>query len=170
MGAFFSRDILPRCLTPFVHTLPENVFTAFHPQNISPITARKVVALASQLVTSNSIWLQFGKFIETGRLARDSGKSFLDNISACSKPILALAGSKDFMAPKATVTALCTLPDRPPKVDCRILGKERGCVEDYGHLDLMTGLRCETEVFPMIIDWIVRNEAPEPDSNRQPAR
>ena len=46
----------------------------FHPPNIRPEIARKVIALASELVTSNKIWLTFGRYIEMGKCAPENGK------------------------------------------------------------------------------------------------
>jgi pimeloyl-ACP methyl ester carboxylesterase len=156
---FFPVTFFVRFLTPIIHLLPENLLTVIHTPNIAPKVARKAVALAAQLVTSNRIWLQFGRFIETEKFARPDGTPYLDKISLCEKPILVLAGSKDNMAPPLAVTGLCEAQDRPPNAQCRIIGKESGCVEDYGHLDLLVGLRSETEVYPMILDWLERHDA-----------
>jgi pimeloyl-ACP methyl ester carboxylesterase len=156
---FFPVTFFVRFLTPIIHLLPENLLTVIHTPNIEPKTARKAVALASQLVTSNRIWLQFGKFIETEEFARGDGRPYLDKISLCEKPILALAGSMDYMAPQRAVTGLCESSERPPNAVCRVIGKEIGCSEDYGHLDLMVGSKSSTEVYPMIMDWIDRNDA-----------
>jgi len=39
-----------------------------------------------------------------------------------------------------------------------ILGKASGCVEEYGHVDLMVGLRAENEVFPVILQWLTDHD------------
>ena len=52
---------------------------------------------------------------------------------------------------------------------CKILGKETGCEEDYGHVDLLVGKMVETEVFPGILEWIEtyeREPVGEPESPR----
>jgi poly(3-hydroxyalkanoate) synthetase len=42
--------------------------------------------------------------------------------------------------------------------ECLILGKENGCEEDYGHADLVVGLRAEVEVFPRVAEWLERQD------------
>jgi len=43
---------------------------------------------------------------------------------------------------------------------CLILGKSAGCVEDYGHMDLLMGIRAEEEVFPLMLKWIEDHDPP----------
>ena len=39
-----------------------------------------------------------------------------------------------------------------------MLGKESGCMEDYGHMDLLVGKRSDKELFPRVIAWIQEND------------
>ena len=38
--------------------------------------------------------------------------------------------------------------------EVRRFGREFGHVEDYGHFDLLAGLRADDEVFPAILGWL----------------
>jgi len=113
---------------------------------------RKVIALAAELVTSNKIWLTFGRFVETGRFADPAGRLYLTNLPNTKVPILFTGGTKDMMAPELAVLAACDpTADHSGKRECLIFGKASGCVEDYGHMDLLVGDRVEQEVFPVIL-------------------
>jgi len=127
---------------------------AFYPANIRPTVARKIVALATELVTSNSMWLNFGRFLEAGLFAPKNGKPYLEDLPKSKTPIFILGGSKDMMAPPAAVVAAFGTGEQRAERKCLILGKEAGCVEDYGHMDLMLGIRAEEEVFPQILKWL----------------
>ena len=113
----------------------------FYSSNIEPIVARKVVALASQLVTSNSIWFNFGSFLANGRFAPENGKPYLEESNRSNIPIFFVGGTKDLMAPAESVIAACQTAEQTGERKCRIFGKETGCVEDYGHMDLLVGIR-----------------------------
>ncbi len=58
------------------------------------------------------------------------------------------------MAPPDSVVAACQNGEQTAERKCLIFGKETGCVEDYGHMDLLMGVRTEHEVFPHILTWL----------------
>jgi pimeloyl-ACP methyl ester carboxylesterase len=151
---FFGRVLLP-----ISHSIGRRLLGLFHPPNILPEIARKVIALASELVTSNKIWLTFGRYIEMGKCAPENGRSYFDGLDRSPAPILFIAGSQDLMAPKALTPQVCS-PEHPGgRRECMLVGKEAGCSEDYGHMDLLVGKRSDKEVFPRIIGWIQENDS-----------
>jgi pimeloyl-ACP methyl ester carboxylesterase len=145
---------LARLVIPIAHRTSAYMAGPFYPPNTNPMAARKVVALASQLVTSNAIWLNFGRFLGSGLFAPENGKPYLDDLPKSNVPIFVVGGAKDLMAPPDSVIAACQTGDQTAERKCRIFGKETGCVEDYGHVDLLMGVRAEEEVFPHLLKWL----------------
>ncbi len=149
---FFLPTFLAGFLVPVANQAARHVIGGFYPPNLGPASARKLMATVTELVTASSIWLEFGRFVETGTFGPTSSTRYLDPNAQSPVPLLVLAGSKDELAPAAAVIA-----DEGPKNKervCKILGREQGDKEDYGHLDLLTGRHCVEEVFPLIRDWI----------------
>jgi pimeloyl-ACP methyl ester carboxylesterase len=148
----FPLPFVGRLVTPLSRWLSKYLLGAFYGPNIQPAAARKVVALAAELVTSNKIWLTFGRFVESGRFTDPGGRLYLENLPDSEVPILFAGGSKDMMAPEQAVLAACALDrDHSGKRECLVFGKATGCVENYGHMDLLVGERVEQEVFPVIL-------------------
>lgn len=66
-------------------------------------------------------------------------------------PVLALAASRDRIAPPEDALAACeVLPD----CEARLLGVEGGLSVDYGHVDPLLGRTAATEVYPIIVEWL----------------
>jgi polyhydroxyalkanoate synthase len=155
----FPLTFIGRFLTPIAPWISKYLLGAFYGRNMAPLTAKKVVALAAELVTSNRIWLTFGRFVETGRFADQSGRPYLENLPEATVPILFIGGSKDMMAPEKAVLAACdSTKNHSGKRECLIFGKASGCVEDYGHMDLLVGDRVEQEVFPVILKTLQKHD------------
>jgi pimeloyl-ACP methyl ester carboxylesterase len=152
---------LSRLAIPVVHLIPRAVRTLFHPPNIDPGVARRVLALAAQLVTSSKLWLSMGRFLESGIFGPNGEEPYLKGAPMTDVPVLVVAGSADAMAPAPAVTAEGVTTDLSGQIQCLILGKETGCREDYGHMDLVVGLHVETEVFPRIEQWIGSHDVEE---------
>ncbi len=57
------------------------------------------------------------------------------------------------MAPPDSVSAACQTGEHGPNGNATYR-KGNGCVEDYGHMDLLIGIRAEVEVFPHILNWL----------------
>jgi pimeloyl-ACP methyl ester carboxylesterase len=159
---FSPLPFFGRFLTPFVPYLPDKYFTIFNPENMNHSVARKTIALASQLVTSHKIWLQFGNFVQSGRFASADNRLYVDGLGGSQVPVMVIAGGRDIMSPEASVTSVCNGPHAPANIECMVLSRENGFSADYGHLDLMVGIRAREEVFPIIENWI---STTEPDLN-----
>jgi pimeloyl-ACP methyl ester carboxylesterase len=150
----FPLTFVARLVIPLAHRTSAYIAGPFYPPNTDPVAARKVVALASQLITSNTIWLNFGKFLASGLFAPENGKPYLQSLPNSKVPIFIVGGTKDLMAPPDSVIAACQTGEQAAERKCRIFGKAFGCVEDYGHADLLMGVRVEEEVFPEILNWL----------------
>jgi len=146
---------LSRLVTPLV---PQLASGFFHPPNVQPETARKMAALGVELLPSSRIWLNFAGFEETGKFARPDGDPYVANLSLSKAPILFIGGAVDALAPPESV--IPASGDKEPAGERKslILGKASGCVEDYGHVDLVVGRRAESEVFPLIHQWLTDHD------------
>jgi pimeloyl-ACP methyl ester carboxylesterase len=150
-----------RVVTPFAQWMSNFLLGVFHPANVHPQTARKVVALGAELGASNKLWLTFGRYLETGRFSDPDGRPYLTNLPESQIPLLILGGSKDLMAPEQAVLAACDAAGtRPGRCECLIFGKASGCAEDYGHMDLLVGKHVEQEVFPVILKAMREHDTP----------
>ena len=124
------------------------------PSNIEPEIARKVLAVAVEEVTSKGLWLDACRWLESKVFSPENGPGYMDDLSRCPVPLLVLAGSRDELAPEATVTAACETGGNAVERKFRAFGKATGYAEDYGHADLFVGKRVESEVFPVILKWL----------------
>lgn len=147
-----------RLILPVAHKLPRWLIGLFNPPNVDASVSRRIVALCSELITSKKLWLDMGRFVDRGTFAPENGKPYLEGLPGSTVPLLIVGGSQDRVAPPDTVIPASSAEQGPYKGRCLILGKKTGCVEDYGHLDLMVGLRSEQEVFPILLAWLTEQD------------
>jgi len=162
---------LGKMFTPLAPWVPSLLLGTFNPNNIAPTAARKIVALAAEPVSPTELWLDFGRFLETGVFGPENGTPYLTGLNRSNVPIFLMGGSKDRMAPPEAVNADCEEIEKCMERKHLILGKNSGFVEDYGHMDLLVGIRAMTEVFPSILAWLERHEDPglEQEESELPA-
>jgi pimeloyl-ACP methyl ester carboxylesterase len=101
---------------------------------------------------------QFLDWVENGEFrSLDTRHSYEPPALPVRQPVLFLAGAKDRLAPPASVAAAY---ERIPsnRKAFRVLGREQGQAEDYGHGDLLIGKNVHREVFPLIRDWLASAE------------
>lgn len=147
-----------RLLIPMVNRLSKPLLGLFHVPNVRPEIARKTVALGSQLVTSGRIWLAFGRYIDTGVFAPEHSRPYLDGLAEAKASILFIGGSRDAMAPDCVDPNICTPENAAGLRKTMVAGNESGLSHDYGHMDLLVGKGSETEIFPVILQWLAQNE------------
>jgi pimeloyl-ACP methyl ester carboxylesterase len=75
-------------------------------------------------------------------------------------PLFLIAGSHDLLAPPGAVEVLRERVGSED-VSFEVMGKEQGCMVDYGHGDLVIGQHAPDEVFPRVRDWIANRAATE---------
>jgi pimeloyl-ACP methyl ester carboxylesterase len=153
----FPLPFIGKAVSPLAHMLPGFLMNAFHSPNIDQKGAQRIVATASELVTSTRLWLDFGRFIRTGVFGPGDGSRYVTDGSPANMPVLVLAGSRDGMAPLESVKAGYEMLPEPGAGEFYILGKEIGFAEDYGHLDLLSGSRAHKEVFPIVLTWLSKH-------------
>lgn len=146
---------LARLGIPFVHQFS---FGFFHTPNVNPENCRKMTALAVEMLPSSKLWLNFARFVETASFSSEGGEPYLAGLSSSEVPVLLLGGAVDALAPPDSLVSSLEGQEGSENRKCLILGKASGCQEDYGHVDLMVGTRSESEVFPLILQWLTDHD------------
>jgi pimeloyl-ACP methyl ester carboxylesterase len=149
---FFPLMIVARSMVPFINFIPDSFQIALNMENVDVTVAKRVFTLASELLPSNKLWFDFARFIKQGGFNSPEGNSYTNQPLKNSVPILIIAASKDRMASRAAVMGPCKQENE--NVACFLAGTENGANKDYGHLDLLVGRNCETEIFPVILKGI----------------
>jgi pimeloyl-ACP methyl ester carboxylesterase len=94
-------------------------------------------------------------FERGGMRSRDGRTRYLDGLRRADAPVLCLAGDRDAQCPpeaaQKTVDALAS-------AELRVVGRQHGQRDHYGHFDLLIGRRAREEVFPQIADWLHRHD------------
>ncbi len=164
----FPLTIMAKILTPVAHQTPRFVVDGHNPSNTLPVVSRSIIATASEMYTSNKIWLEFGRYIEQERWGPEDGGQYVEDLLDTPVPTLVIAGSVDRLAP---VDAVIPEGSALPKGNIRYKIMEKGDTiqEHYGHVDLVVGRRVTEEVYPVIEDWMLKNqpksiEPKEPDA------
>jgi len=150
----FPLPFVGKLLTPLAHALPNGLLGLFYLPNLDPAVARRVLAIASQLVTSTKLWLDFGRFLGTGVFASAGGRPYLKGLEMAKVPVLLASGAKDLMAPPEAVEAARDALAHDGNCTSIVFGKGSGNADGYGHMDLLVGARSEAEVFPALLDWV----------------
>ncbi|MEW6139644.1 MAG: alpha/beta hydrolase [Thermodesulfobacteriota bacterium] len=150
---FAPMSLFARLSIPVLHRLPPYVQGLLNPRNIEPNVARRIVAVGSPLTMSSRLWLDFGRFLETGVFSRISGEPYLAGLKGCHVPIFSISGAADLLAPPSA----CHDSDVPGEARL-VMGKVSGYQEDYGHMDLLLGSRARIEVYPLLSEWLRRND------------
>lgn len=154
--------IVPFCtklFVPIAHRVADRLLAVFRGANITPEVASKVLALCSEIVTPSRLWLNLGRYIETGRFGVGDGTEHVARLQQSPVPILMLGGGLDALVPAEIVDSPRARTTAAGERACAILGKETGCEEDYGHMDLLVGTRASEEVFPRIVEWITLHDS-----------
>ena len=154
----FPLPFFGRLLVPLAHVIPATLLDLFYQPNIAPDVARRVLAVASQVVTSTKLWLDFARFLSTRAFAASNGRPYLEGIESTPVPFLLASGAKDAMAPPESVKVRQQVCTNDAKDEFVVFGKELGCAEDYGHMDLPLGARSTVEVFPRVLDWLEEHD------------
>lgn len=153
----FPLTILAKIFTPVAHQTPRFVVDGHNPANTLPVVSRSIIATASEMYTSNKIWLEFGRYIEQERWGPEDGGQYVEDLLNTPVPTLVIAGSVDHLAP---VDAVIPVGSALPKgnIQYKIMEKGANIREHYGHVDLVVGRRVKQEVYPVIEDWMLKNQ------------
>ena len=128
------------------------------PSNVEPKLYRRLTAICFHSVSTRVLAQLATAFEEGGLRSADGGVRYLDGLAHVGTPMLVVAGTLDRQCPpdaaQRTVDALGS-----PHKRLAVFGRAEGHADDYGHFDLLVGERARSEVWPVIEEWLVRNDA-----------
>ncbi len=128
--------------------------------NVEPLVLERALCHLVANMSAGEL-SQFLDWMKTGDLrSRDGTYSYAENFGSIRRPLLLMAGSRDYLVPPESVAAVY---DRisSSKKDFVVLGRQQGQQEEYGHGDLLIGKNVRSEVFPRIAEWLVSCESTE---------
>ena len=148
---FLPADVLMRGQAPlsfrFVSTITDS-FMAWR-SNVDPVVGRQLLATNFEPI-SKRVTLQLETAMSPAGLIHRDGVPFTTGLCNCSVPIFMMAGDRDKQCPSPSVRRLFDLLPQNASNKYQCFGTSDGCVDHYGHFDLLIGLRVEEEVFPSI--------------------
>lgn len=120
--------------------------------NIEPELIRRLHARCFHSVPISLLRSLATTFEERGLCNRERTLHYLEEAKRFSIPVRLLAGTVDRQvsigAVKLTAGALGGTSD------VQVFGRDFGHGDEYGHWDLLLGRRAETEVWPLLVDWL----------------
>ncbi|MEM9068550.1 MAG: alpha/beta fold hydrolase [Myxococcota bacterium] len=130
-----------------------------HPGNVDRALYRRLCAVAFHGI-SGPVLASLADAMEAGGMRDSSGVPLKMNVALEGPRVLAIAGTADPQCHPKAALRLCH--------DLLAFGREHGHAEDYGHFDLVMGLRARSEVWPAITSWLGArdDEAPIPPAAR----
>jgi len=100
--------------------------------------------------------LQFSNALKDESFAAHAGNyDYSANLSRIQNPILLIAGSLDNLVSPASVLEVYNGVSSPRK-KMVVAGRGNGFQRDYGHIDLLMGETALEEIFPLVLDWLVK--------------
>lgn len=105
---------------------------------------------------SSDLSIQYGRWIAKKKFDRDDKENYFDYLHGFAQvklPMLFCVGNGDHFIKKENTRTSFDITQSTKKVWMEF-GKETGCAEDYGHMDLVLGKNAEKEVFPEIFKWL----------------
>ena len=123
-----------------------------NPKNMDPRLIRIGLARALANISNRAIQ-QFARWITTGDLHGHDGHRFFENLGRITVPWFAIGGSVDRLVPPASVKVGFERISSPDK-KWLLAGKSSGLSEDYGHVDMLLGLRCRDEIYKPIAEFL----------------
>ncbi len=124
-----------------------------NPRNLSTIDLMKLVCVVPSDLPPTLIE-QFADWIaERGFGPGEHKTGYADELNRIVVPSLIVAGPVDVITPPSDLRHVHSALSSPEK-RFELFGKSTGCKEDYGHIDLILGVRAREEVWPHIRAWI----------------
>lgn len=124
-----------------------------NPKNLSTRDLQRLVVVTPTDLPPSLI-IQFGDWY-AGRGFTDRYRSvdFYRSMHRIDVPSLIIAGTLDSLTPPEDMRYVF---DNIGAEDKRFIafGKDSGCQEEYGHIDLVLGRHAAEEVFPHVLDWL----------------
>lgn len=118
-----------------------------HVENLDFAVARGL-AKHALVDLPNSLAREAIGWVDAGELVHEDGVPW---IKPNPVPMLVLGGSDDKIVSEPDVRATCR---KFPNCEYRLLGTAGGLSTEYGHVDALLGRSAQTEVYPIILDWL----------------
>lgn len=125
--------------------------------NTHPTVIRQAIAHVAADIPGG-VARQFARWVRTGAFDGEDGFDYRRGLKAVRAPVLALAGARDLLSPPAAAHAVEKLTSGP--VEAVTVGLAGGFSTDYGHGDLVLGLKAPDEVVPRLVDFLARHATP----------
>lgn len=125
----FPLTILAKILVPVVHRIPPQFTRMFYAPNMSPFVARATLAVGTEILASNALWLDFGRFVRTGWRRVEDGREYREKLGSSRVPVLCVAGAADHLVGVEAVLAACNgqaASERRSRVFGKAWGGARG--------------------------------------------
>lgn len=130
---------------------------ALNTRNVDPRISRQLMASVVEDI-SPGVLAQFLKWARTDVFVSEDGSvDYRGGLASARQPALFIAGARDLLAPPAAVRAGYELWGGEKEL--WIAGREARLSADYGHSDLIFGLRAQEEIFPLVRDWLIRRSS-----------
>lgn len=95
-------------------------------------------------------WSKHGRVV-----SRDGAIDYLTRFPQVSTPLLLIGGTADRHVDPADLLEVLRIVRSREKA-LRLIGKDHGARRDYGHTDLLLGVRVAEEVFPHVQEWFAQ--------------
>jgi predicted alpha/beta hydrolase len=125
--------------------------------NMDPTVIRQAIAHVSADIPGG-VGRQFARWVRTNAFDGEDGFDYRKGMKAIHVPVLSIAGARDLLAPPAAAHLVKTLVSGP--VELIRVGLAEGFSTDYGHGDLVLGLRAPLEVLPRLVEFLERHSTP----------
>jgi polyhydroxyalkanoate synthase subunit PhaC len=166
-GAFELKPLSEamRMLRGFVESpIFPSPIRGYHPRSLEPLVLSQHMSLAMDTGSVSVLRNMFRSAAEARRGGHCLGEltGYAEEFEALEMPLLVVAGSKDDLAPPASVEP-AFLRSRSSDKSYRVFPR--------GHIDLLAGRDCPQTVWPLVLSWIMtrvrRQQALAPSSHRQ---
>lgn len=159
---FLSLEVIPlrlpaRAGAPF--GLPPGPISGYlaNAENMDPLVVRQAIYNVTADIPGG-VARQFARWVRLDRFDGEDGFDYRKGMKAIRAPLLLMAGTRDLLAPVASVRAALDFTGGP--ADFVLVGRAGGLSEDYGHGDLMLGRRAPEEIFPRVAEFLERHATP----------
>ena len=130
---------------------------ALNTRNVDPRLSRQLLANVVEDI-SPGVLAQFLKWARTDVFVSEDGTvDYRGGLASARAPALFIAGALDLLAPPEAVSKGHALWGGEKEL--WIAGRAAGLSADYGHSDLIFGLRAQEEIFPRIRDWLLERSS-----------
>lgn len=165
---YFDSRRWIRILLPFFLRRRRALRIFFNPANMDPYLLRWAARYALGTLAIRELY-QFARWIlEHHFRSLDNHRDYREGIRTITVPTRIIAGSGDYLCPPYTVRPGYDLLGASEKSYIEA-GLAQGFSQDYGHIDLVFGIRARHEIFSLILEWLRRHSASSQASSREQA-